>query len=183
MKNLLLLIGCITLSGGTLFAQKFMARAAQVTFKASSPLEKINPVNNEASGILDAASGDVVFEVPIRAFKFEKALMEEHFNENYMESERYPKATFKGKIANAGTLNFDEPGSYTVTVDGELIIHGVSRKIIVPATISIQDWGLYVEADFKIKPTDFNIKIPALVSNKVAKIAEVTVSAKMKKNK
>src|ERR1700748_3042919 len=114
MKKVILLAGLFCCGNSFLFAQKYLTRTGQVTFSATTPLETINPVNNESAGILDAATGDVVFESLVKGFKFKIALMQEHFNEEYLESDKYPKATFKGKITDIANVNFAKDGSNAV---------------------------------------------------------------------
>lgn len=180
MKKHLFLIALLLGSSG-LFAQKYMGRAIQVVFEASTALEQIEPVNNEVAGIIDAATGDVVFEVLIRSFKFNKALMQEHFNENYLESDRYPRALFKGKITGLNKTGFLKNGSYAVSVNGKLTIHGVTQSINIPASVKTDNGKLHVSAIFKIKPEDFNIGIPSLVRDKVAQVVTVRVNGILNK--
>lgn len=180
MKRLFILLFFI-LGNKAVFAQQYLGRAIRVAFEASTPLEQIDPVNNEVAGVLDASTGDVVFEVLIRSFKFDKALMQEHFNENYLESDKYPQALFKGKIGDLSKVNFSKDGSYIVSVNGKLTIHGISRPITVPASIKVDNGKLITSALFKVKPEDFNIAIPSLVSNKVAKIITITVTGILNK--
>jgi polyisoprenoid-binding protein YceI len=175
MKKQLFLIALL-LGNTSLFAQKYLGRAVQVVFEASTSLEQIRPVNNEVAGIIDAATGDVVFEVLIRSFKFDKALMQEHFNENYLESDLYPKAVFKGKITDLRDVNFSKDGSYTVSVSGKLTIHGLTKSISIPASIKVDKGKLHVAASFNVRPADFNIEIPALVRNKVAESVGIKIN-------
>src|SRR5881409_2466003 len=100
-------------------AQTYFTRNGRVTFFSKAPIENIEATNNEASSILDTQKEEVVFIVLIKSFKFKKALMEEHFNENYLESNTFPKANFKGTITNPGAVNFSKDGTYTVTVKGD----------------------------------------------------------------
>src|SRR5690242_16719248 len=123
MKKIMLLLALTAIVSGA-NAQKYMTRTGKVTFFSSTPVENIEAVNNEAAAAVDAATGDVVFQVPIQSFKFEKSLMQEHFNENYMESDKFPKAVFKGNIGK-GAVNFAKDGNYPVTAKGKLTIHGV----------------------------------------------------------
>lgn len=165
----------------TTYAQKYMTRTGKVTFFSSTPLENIEAFNNETAAVLDPATGDFVFQVPIKSFRFEKALMQEHFNENYMESGKYPKAEYKGKITDLGKVDFSKNGTYNVTTKGKLTIHGVSRDVTLPATVTVKDKTVMVNSEFKVKPQDYDIKIPGLVENKIAKEIEVTVNSILEK--
>ncbi len=171
----LLFIGLTTNS----FAERFMTRTGKVTFFSSTPLENIEAVNNETACAVDGSTGDLVFQVPVKSFKFEKALMQEHFNENYMESDKYPKAEFKGKIANLSAVNFSKDGRYDVTGTGKLTIHGVTRDVSAPGTITVQGGNITAASKFKVRPSDYGIKIPGVVSDKVAKEIEVSISSMM----
>ena len=176
---LLLILGAATITFAQ--AQRYMTRSGRITFFSSTPLENIEAINNEVSCVIDAAKGDVALIVPIKSFKFEKALMQEHFNENYMESDTYPKAEFRGSIQNAGGVNYAKDGSYPVTVSGKLTIHGVTRNVTAPGTISVKGGQATASSKFKVRPDDYGIKIPSLVVGKIAKEIEVTVNCVLSK--
>lgn len=163
----------LSLSG---MAQKYMTRTGKVTFFSSTPVENIEAFNNDVSGVLDSKTGEVVFIVPIKSFKFEKALMQEHFNENYMESDKFPKADFKGKLANPGAVNFSKDGSYPVQLQGKLTIHGVTKEVTLPGTVTVKGNAVTAHSKFNVKTADYGIRIPAMVESKIAKQIEVTVN-------
>lgn len=169
------LIICSTAVTG--MAQKYMTRTGKVTFFSSTPIENIEAFNNDVSGVVDAKSGDVAFIVPVKSFKFEKALMQEHFNENYMESDKFPKADFKGKINNLNAVSFDKDGNYPVQLQGKLTIHGVTKEVSLPGTVTIKGNALTANAKFLVRPTDYGIKIPSMVESKIARQIEVTVNS------
>ncbi|MBK8403116.1 MAG: YceI family protein [Saprospiraceae bacterium] len=177
MKKLIFLFAALLiLTNG--FAQKYYAKNAYVKFHSDSPMEKIEAVNNTGSTVFDLASGRVEFAALINAFQFDRALMQEHFNENYMESGKFPKATFKGAIENYSALNLSKPGTYKVDVSGDMTMHGVTNKIKVPAEVKVETGGLSSETKFKIKCEDYKISIPSVVRDKIAKEIEVTVKTK-----
>lgn len=159
----------------------FTTRHGQISFFSKTPLENIDAVNNEVSSALNLQSGEIGFAVLIRSFHFERALMEEHFNENYMESDNIPKASFKGKISNPGVVNLDRDGSYNVTAEGDLTIHGVTKKVSVPGTIAVKNGQVELTSKFKIAPKDYNIKIPSLVADKIADAMSVSIDCKYEK--
>lgn len=161
------------------FAQKFMTRTGKLSFYSHTPIENIEAVNNEAAAAVNGATGDVVFQVPIKSFKFEKQLMQEHFNENYMESDKFPKAEFKGKL-DPSSVNFAKDGVYKTTVTGKLTMHGVTKDINVPGTITIKGGTATVDAKFNVKPADYGIKIPAVVASKIAEQIEITINTVLK---
>lgn len=163
----------------TCFGQRYTTRTGKVSFFSSTPMENIEAINNEAACAIDGQSGDVAFQVPIKSFKFEKALMQEHFNENYMESDKYPKAEFKGKVANLSGVNFGKDGRYDVKVTGKMTIHGVTRDVTLPGSITVQGKSVTANSTFKVRTADYGIKIPGVVSGKIANEIEVTVNSIM----
>jgi len=171
----------LTMAGicGLASAQKYMTRSGKISFFSSTSIENIEAFNNEAAAAMDFKTGDVVFQVPVKSFKFEKALMQEHFNEDYMESDKFPKATFKGKINPADVAEKD--GVYKTTVTGDLTIHGVTNPVSVPGTVTVKGGELVADAKFKVKPADYKIKIPSMAASKIAQSIEITVNTAMKK--
>jgi polyisoprenoid-binding protein YceI len=162
------------------FAQKYMTRTGRVTFFSATPLENIEAFNNEAAAVVDGSTGDVAFQVPVKSFKFEKELMQEHFNENYMESDKYPKSEFKGKIATPSAVNYSKDGTYNVKVSGRLTIHGVTKEVAVPGTVVVKDGTVTLNAKFMVKPADYGIQIPSVVKGKIAEQIAVTVNTMLK---
>ena len=178
MYFFLMALLCIQLT----YAQDlFITRHGQVSFFGKTAFENVEAVNNESSSVLNAQTGEIGFAILIKGFHFEKALMEEHFNEDYMESNTLPKASFKGKISNPAAVNFARDGAYPVNVDGDMTIHGVTKKIAAAGTIIIKAGLPQVQAKFKIAPKDYNIKIPSLVVDKIAEYMNVTVDCKYEK--
>ncbi len=180
---MMLLVLAIALFTMNVNAQVYLTRNGKVTFFSYAPLENIEAVNNEVSGILDAKKGELAFAVLIKSFNFKKALMEEHFNENYMESNTYPKASFKGNITDMNKINFTKDGTYQVTINGDLFIHGVTNKIEAAGTITINVGVINASSKFSVKVKDYNIKIPSLVENKIAETIDVTVYCKYDQSK
>jgi polyisoprenoid-binding protein YceI len=120
----------------------------------------------------------MVFQAVIKSFHFDRTLMEEHFNENYMESDKIPKSTFKGKITNLSSVDFSKNGTYDVTVEGDLTIHDVTNKISTKGTLQIVSGGINADSKFNIVPEDYKISIPGVVRDKINKNLEVTISMK-----
>jgi len=162
----------------TASAQKFMTQTGNISFLSHTPIEDIKAYNNQVSSILDISTGEIVFQVNIKSFKFEKALMEEHFNENYMESEKYPRSTFKGKILNTESVDFTKTGKYDVKVEGDLEMHGVTNKVTVNGIIEVISGGINAASKFNIVPEDYKINIPGIVRDNIAKTLEVTITVK-----
>jgi polyisoprenoid-binding protein YceI len=155
-----------------------MTKNGYIGFFSSTPIEDIKADNNQVASVIDISTGEIVFQVLIKSFHFEKALMEEHFNENYLESEKFPKSTFKGKITNLTAVNFSKPGQYGVTVEGDLNIHDATNKVSVKGSIDVVSGGINANSKFNIVPEDYRISIPGVVRNSIAKNIEVTVTMK-----
>lgn len=171
MKHFLLLI--IVCATTTVFAQKkYTAEKTNVQFYSHAPLEDIKATNTKSSAIFNADNGDIAFSISMKEFKFAKSLMQQHFNEKYVESEQFPKSTFQGKIVgyNAGAT-----GTQQVKAQGKLTIHGVTKDIDVPGTIEAQGSKLLMKSKFMVKVADYNISIPQLVFQNIAEEVEVTL--------
>ena len=163
------------------FGQKYMTRTGKIIFDAttkSSP-EKISGVNNEVATIFDAKSGRVIFQVLVKSFKFERELMEEHFNENYMESDKFPKSDFDGSIINLGEINLAKDGVYNAKVKGKLTIHGESHEVEETGTITVKGNTASFKARFSVKLGDYKVSIPSLVADKVSKDATITLESEL----
>jgi hypothetical protein len=159
-------------------AQKYMTKNGFIGFYSKTPLEEIKADNNQVASVLDTGTGDLVFQVLIKSFHFERALMEEHFNENYLESDKYPKSTFMGKITNLSSVNFSKNGTYDATVEGDLTIHNVTNKVSIKGTIEVITGGINASSKFNIVPEEYKIEIPGVVRDKIDKNLAVTVSMK-----
>ncbi len=179
MKKILLTAACLTFGVTGMFAQKYMTRTGKISFNATVPAspEKIEGVNNEVANIVDAKTGDVIFQVLVKSFKFERALMEEHFNENYMESDKFPKSDFRGKINDVASVNFSKDGTYNVKVSGKLTMHGVTKDVTVPGTVTVKGTSVILKAKFTLNLKEYNVVVPALVADKVAKDAVITLES------
>jgi len=156
-------------------AQKYISKTGHVWFYSHTPMEEIEAHTHQAASILDASNGDVTFSMLIKGFEFKRALMQEHFNENYLESDKIPKAGFKGKITNLASIDFTKDGIYPAEVSGDLTIHGVTKKITAKGTIEIKGKVVTVKSKFEVVPKDYNIQIPSLVENKIAKEVDVNI--------
>ena len=133
------------------------------------------------TAVVDFENGAFEFAVLIKSFEFEKALMEEHFNENYMESNDHPKATFVGKIQDfAGVRDSGFPPGVKLMADGKMTIHGVTKEVTLPGTITKKDDGYLIESTFMVKPADYDIEIPNTVRENIAKEIKVNVKAELK---
>jgi polyisoprenoid-binding protein YceI len=162
----ILAFGMVSVSG---MAQKYFTRTGHISFFSETSMENIEAHNKTVTAIFDVATKKIQFAVTMKSFVFEKALMQEHFNENYVESDEFPKATFSGSIPDLENANFEKDGVYNVTVKGQLTIHGVTKEIEVPAKFVVLNGKVNGEAQFQLNPEDYDITIPAVVREKIAK--------------
>ena len=176
MKQSILLFLIFVLSIGVADAQKYFNRSGKVSFFSDAPLEEIEAKNTSATSVLDTQSGRVEFAILIKAFQFKKALMQEHFNENYMESSKYPKATFKGQIINANEINFSKDGEYPAKVKGTLTIRGKSQETETDGTISVQAGQISATSSFEVAIADYDISVPSVVRDNIADIVRIDVN-------
>ncbi|TFH39294.1 MAG: YceI family protein [Bacteroidia bacterium] len=177
MKKLAIILVTF-LSFYNLSAQKYMTRNGYIGFFSHTPMEDIKADNNQVASVLDTGTGEIVFQVLMKSFKFEKSLMEEHFNENYVESEKFPKSTFSGEIGEPSSLDLTVNGKYEVVVEGDLTIHGITKKVSAPGIIEVKNESIVATAKFVIVPEDYGIEIPGVVREKIAKELEVSVEMK-----
>jgi hypothetical protein len=159
-------------------AQKYMTKTGFIGFFSHTPMEDIKGDNNQVAGVLDISTGEMVFQALIKSFHFDRALMEEHFNENYMESDKFPKSSFKGKITNLQAVDFSKNGIYDVNVEGDLTIRDVINRISTKGTVEVVSGGINASSKFNIVPEDYKINIPGIVKEKISKNLEVTVTMK-----
>jgi len=168
----LVLIGSVFVSQAQ---NKLMCRNGSLSFNCSTPGNEITAINNQVVASLDKSTGDFAVEALIKSFQFKVTLLQEHFNENYMESDKFPKTGFKGKITNLSEIKFDKDGTYKTTVSGQLTIHNKTNNVSTTGTTTVKGKIITCHATFTVKPKDYLIVIPALVENKVAKETTITV--------
>lgn len=177
MKNLLFSLLALLMFQQLTAQDKYFTKSGKVVFDATSPKspENIDGVNKTTTCVLDTKTGNLQFLLLMKSFEFDRALMQEHFNENYLESNKFPKSDFKGTIVNAAAVNFTKEGVYPVTVKGKLTIHGVTKEAEATGKISIKSGKIQVQSNFIVALSDYNVGIPQLVADKVAKQAKITV--------
>ena len=174
MKKYLLFIVLIMFASAT-FCQKYISKTGHIWFYSHTPMEDIEAHNRQSVSLLDINSGELDFNLLIKSFEFKRKLMQEHFNENYMESDKIPKATFKGKITNLDKISFTKEGEYKAEITGIITIHGVSKPLTTTGSIVVKEGIISAKANFQLIPKDYDIQIPSIVENKIAKAMEVTV--------
>ena len=151
----------------------FIAKSGEIAFYSKAPVENIEAHNTSAQALLNTSNREMAFRVPIRKFKYQNAMMEEHFNEKYMESDKFPMATFKGNIKE--DIDLTKNGDYKVTAEGTLIIHGVEHDISAPGTVSVKEGEINVQSDFTVRLKDHNITVPQIVFQNIAEKIDVKV--------
>jgi hypothetical protein len=152
--------------------QRFFAEKAFVSFFSDAVVEDISATNEKVTSIFDVLNGDVAYLMSIKDFQFPNKLMQVHFNEKYMESEKYPKSSFQGKITG---FSMNATGQQNVKATGKLTIHGVTKTIEAPGTVEVNGNRLTVKSKFMVKLIDYNIKVPQIVWQNIAQQVEVTM--------
>jgi hypothetical protein len=177
MKRLFLLLALLTLSQ-FMQAQKYLSRTAELKFDASVPnMVEIAAKNNKVSAILDASTGKFAVNALINEFKFKAPLMEEHFNENYMETSKYPNAKFSGQLANFDASKLANKGTYDV--EGDLTLHGVTKKVKAKITLVATAGKVNAHCSFTVHAQDYKIEIPSLVKEKFAENIKVVFDGEL----
>jgi YceI-like domain len=176
MKRFLFSAAIILLTLQTANAQKLYTKNGLISFFSSTPMEDIKAENNQVLCVLNTQTGELQFSLLNKGFHFAKALMEEHFNENYIESNKYPKSTFKGTVADIAKLTADKDGTYPVTVSGDMTMHGVTKAVTVSGSVVVKGGKATVHSKFKVKLADYNISIPSAVKSNISESIEITVN-------
>ncbi len=175
MKNNIIsicLLGLVTFSGN-LKAQKWVCKNGNTSFFSETPLENISAINKNVASIIDQSTGSIAVKMKMTEFVFPNKLMQEHFNENYVESEKYPDGVFSGKVE--GTYDLKKPGKYPIKGNGTLTLHGVKREVSIPGTLEVQNNEIILKCEFTVRPDDYKIDIPSLVLTKIAE--EISVKS------
>ena len=179
MKRPLLLLFVLLSLAGPRIAQaqsKYITKVGRVSFFSTSIIENIEAHNSAAAAVFDLSTSQVAFSIPVKEFVFKRTLMQEHFNENYMESEKYPRATFTGRFSGTNATVLGTAGAHTVQVEGDITLHGVTHHITAPGTLELKNGQLLASALFSVAPSDYNIQIPLLVRENIAKIVDIRVA-------
>lgn len=155
--------------------ERYMTTEGYIRFFSSAPLENIEAISNELRAAVDIRNGNLVFLVEIASFGFDKKLMQKHFNEQYMESDKYPEAAFRGKFRDLPLLPAEGAQNTEVLVEGELTIHGITRRFSEKAMLRREGNSLAGESVFLVRPADYDIKVPKMLRSNIAEEVEVTV--------
>lgn len=166
----------IFLNSGGKAQPKYFTKSGKISFYSKSPMENIEAVNNKVVSVWDVATGQLEFAVLMKGFEFAKALMQEHFNENYVESDKYPKAVFKGIIENSNTLSLTTDNSVTVNVNGYLTMHGLTNPVKTTGVITIKNGVISATSNFSVALSNYGISIPSIVAGKINKNIAIVVT-------
>ncbi len=172
MKNRIIIVVLIFIISNQLFSQdRYLTKEGYISFFSHSLVEDIKADNYQVLSVIDKESGEIAIQLLMKSFMFQKALMQEHFNESYVESYKYPKATFRGHI-----LNFSELDSLnsTVEIKGILSVHGKEKEVSALSKVEILEGQINLSGNFMVEVADFDIKIPTVVRNNIAKTIKVT---------
>lgn len=161
----------------TFYGQQLVSKSGEIRFFSKTPLENIEAVNQQVNIVMDTLKGSIVIKVLLRSFVFEKALMQEHFNENYVESHKYPISVFKGKVINHDSIHYQKEGNYYLEVAGDLTLHGITHHVEHHGTLEISNNKIEVKAQFMLSPEHYKIKIPRGVRKNIASQVQITVNA------
>jgi hypothetical protein len=174
---------CIITSALVFFLQvctnaqtKLITKTGSISFFSKTNVENISARNNKVLAVWELTSGKIEFSVLMKGFEFEKALMQEHFNEDYVESDKYPKATLKAVVENSSTILLTIDKTYSVKVNGTLTMHGITKPISTTATIKVKDAVVSATAVLSVLLSDYNIKIPAVVADNINKKIDISIN-------
>ena len=176
MKKIILLVASVAITN-MMQAQIYMGKTCVTHFFSKTSMKDIEATSNTAKPVLDAGSGSFQMRIQNTSFKFESSFMQEHFNENYMESEKYPYSTFKGKINEK--VDYTKDGEYKVTCTGTMDMHGTTQQITTSGTLTVKGGQVTIVSKFKIKPADYKIKVPSLYVKEIAEEIDVDITTLM----
>jgi len=180
MKRISLLICLFTVFHA--HAQDYLTRNGNVSFYSHTAVEDIKANNNEVVSLLNTSTGSLEFKIAIKSFHFPKQTMEDHFNNSsYMDSEKYPKASFSGKISNLADVNFTKDGTYNVTAEGNLTIKDVTKPVTAKGVITVSNGKVTAQSTFTVKRLDYHIAGEAFVQKKIAEEIQITVNCRYDK--
>lgn len=173
-KTIVVLVLSLALPFAVFSQGKYLTNNGIISFYSHTVIEDITAVNNEVAAVIDGQSGEIAIILKMTDFQFKKKKMQEHFNENYVESEIFPKATFSGIILNNMDIDYSTPGLYEVKVKGEMTIHGQTNSVSAEGTVEVSSEGIVCSTKFNLNPEDYNIKIPGTVRKNIAEQMEIS---------
>ncbi len=159
---------------------RIFTKSGTISFHAGTAVEDIDGVNKSVTSIIDVGTGQVEFAVLMKGFEFKRSLMQDHFNENYVESAKYPKAFFKGQITDPSAISLSTDGTYPVTIKGTLEIHGVKKDVEASGKLIVSNGAVTGDSDLTIALEDYKIQIPGAVADKISPIVKIHVACNYK---
>jgi len=174
-KQFLSAIVLLLFASSVIAQDKYFTKSGKIVFNSKASLENIEANNKSATCVLDIKTGNLQFAILMKGFEFEKALMQEHFNENYLESNKFPRADFKGLVVNNSEINYNKDGSYPARVKGKLTIHGETKDVETSGTIQVKGGKIATAASFAIELADYKIEIPKVVKDNISKSVNIKV--------
>ena len=181
MKIILLFLSLALAQYNKVNGQVYYTKNGNITFFSKSILEDIQADNNQVISVMNVETGTLQFSALNNAFHFPKAKMEEDFNDNYIESNKYPRSTFSGTISNVRDVDFGKDGSYSVMIKGDLTIHGVTKNITTRATVTVSNGNISAAATFNVLVKDYKISVPSIVAKKIAESIQIKVNCNYQK--
>lgn len=173
MKKIFFSLLCF--AGLSSYSQVYLSKSCEISFFSEAPLENIEAKNTTPAPVLSTSTGDIQVKIPIQGFIFKNALMQEHFNENYMETEKFSNAVFKGKINEK--IDYTVNGKNDISVTGKLEMHGVTKEITIKGTLTVSEGKIILDAKFNIHIADYKIEVPSMYVKNIAEDVTVTVQS------
>jgi hypothetical protein len=171
-----ILIASFFLQPALLIAQgRYFTKTGRISFYSSTSVENIEAINKSVAAAIDTKTGDLQFVVLMKGFEFKKALMQEDFNRDYVESSKYPKAEFKGQIINNSEITYAVDGNYTAKAKGKLTIHGQTKDVETTGTLNVKDGRIHIKSVFNVQIADYKIIVRKLYKDHISSIIKVTV--------
>ena len=173
-KPMVFLFPLVLLFTSVTAQDKYYTKSGKIHFVSQGVIETIEAQHKSVTCVLDTKTGNIQFSVLLKGFEFRKALMQEHFNEDYVESDKYPRSEFRGQITNNGDINYSKDGEYDAKVKGMLSLHGETREIEASGKIIIKNGKVQADAEFNIQMSDYKISIPSLVKQNMSNTIKIS---------
>jgi len=154
---------------------RYLTRTGHIWFYSEAPMENIEAHNRQVTAVLDVVKGELAYKVIMKSFEFEKAAMQDHFNTQYLHTDKFPNAQFEGKITNLAAINFKKDGVYTAQVEGKMTIHGVTKDIKQTGTVEVKAGNVVTKAKFNINLADYNVQVPSDFARKISQTIQINV--------
>jgi hypothetical protein len=175
-KKTIIFTGFVFITSFVVAQDKYFTKSGSIHFTSKGAIETIQANHKSVTCVLDSKSGAIQFAVLLKGFEFKKALMQEHFNEDYVESDKFPRAEFRGQVVNNNDINYTKDGVYNAHVKGKLTLHGETKDVEADGKITVKAGKLQTNSDFSIQMTDYNIHIPSLVKENMSNTVDISVN-------